>query len=154
MMWTWGAVGVLANPTSEVPAEILVGWEDFAAEKLRNCDLFTHRTKSERSIISESGLLRLRWPRRVDTSKPVDLDILLATPTASTLPDGRYPRARKIGERYARQARPEYFVENVRHHIRTAHDKDIWRNSLRLKPEWAKQYADVGVVLALDESNR
>jgi hypothetical protein len=147
--WTWGAVGVLTSPTSKVPCEILAGWKDFAAEKLRNCALFTHHTKSERPILSKSGLLQLRWPRSVDTSKPVDLDILLATPTAPTLAGGRYPRSREIGETYARQNRPEYFVKNVRHRIRTANDKDIWKSSLRLKPEWAKQYADVAVALGL-----
>jgi len=147
--WTWGAVGVLVNPTSKIPGEILAGWKDFASGRLHNCDLFTHHTKSERLILSRSGLLQLRWPRRVDTSKPVDLDVLLATPTAPTLIDGRYPRPREIGETYARQNRPEYFVKNVRHRIRTAHDRDIWRSSLRLKPEWARQYADVGAALGL-----
>jgi hypothetical protein len=147
--WTWGAVGVLANPTSKIPREILGGWKDFAAERLEACDLFTHHTKSERPTLSKSGLLQLRWPSRVDTSKPINLDLLLATPTAPTLTHGRYPRPREIGETYAKQDRPEYFVENVRHHIRTAHDKDIWRSSVRLRPEWAKQYPDIGVALGL-----
>jgi hypothetical protein len=145
--WTWGAVGVLANPTSKVHGEILAGWKEFASERLRDCDLFTQHTKSERSTLSSSGLLRLRWPHRVDNLKAIDLDLLLATPTAPTLIDGRYPRPREIGETYARQDRPEYFVKNVRHRIRTARDRDIWKSSLRLKPEWAKQYADVTVAL-------
>jgi hypothetical protein len=147
--WTWGAVGVLANPTGKIPPEILAGWKDFAAERLHNCDLFSRHTKSERPALSKSGLLQLRWPDRVDTSKPTGLDLLLATPTAPTLPHGRYPRPQEIGETYANQDRPEYFIENVRHHIRTARDKDIWKSSLHLRPEWAKQYADIGVTLRL-----
>jgi hypothetical protein len=147
--WTWGAVGVLANPASKVPSEILAGWKDFAAERLRNCDLFTQHAKSERSTLSPSGLLRLRWPTRVDNLKAINFDLLLATPTAPTLIDGRYPRPREIGETYARQDHPEYFVKNVRHRIRTEHDKDIWKSSLRLKPEWARQCPDVGAALRL-----
>ena len=58
--WTWGAVGVLANPRSKVPSEILAGWKDFAAQRLHDCELFTYHTKSERPILSQSGLLRLR----------------------------------------------------------------------------------------------
>ena len=138
--WTWGAVGVLANPASKVPSEILAGWKDFAAETLRNCDLFSQYAKSERSTLSPSGLLRLRWPTRVDNLKAINIDLLLATPTAPTLIDGRYPRPLEIGETYARQDRPDYFVKNVRHRIRTAHDKNIWKSSLRLRPEWARQY--------------
>jgi hypothetical protein len=147
--WTWGAVGVLANPTSKVPGEILAGWREFASERLRDCDLFTQHTKSERSTLSPSGLLRLRWPRRVGNVKAINLDLLLATPTAPTLINGRYPRPREIGETYARQDRPEYFVKNVRHRIRTARDRDIWKSSLRLSPDWAKQYPDVGAALRL-----
>ena len=147
--WTWGAVGVLANPTSKVPGEILAGWKEFASERLRDCDLFTQHTKSERSTLSPSGLLRLRWPRRVGNVKAINLDLLLATPTAPTLINGRYPRPREIGETYVRQDRPEYFVKNVRHRIRTARDIDIWKSSLRLRPDWAKQYPDVGAALRL-----
>jgi len=43
--WTWGAVGVLANPTRKIPREILGVWKDFAAERLHACDLFTHHKK-------------------------------------------------------------------------------------------------------------
>jgi hypothetical protein len=147
--WIWGAVGVLANPTSKVPGEILAGWKDFAAKRLHGCELFTKHTKSERPILSQSGFLRLRWPQPVGSSKSINLDLLLATPTAPTLAGSHYPRPREIGETYARQNRPGYFVENVRHQIRTAHDKDIWKSSLRLRPEWANQYADVAVALGL-----
>jgi len=147
--WTWGAIGVLVNPTSKVPGEVLAGWKDFATQRLHGCELFTKHTQSERPILSQSGFLRLRWPQPVDRSKSINLDLLLATPTAPTLAGGHYPRPREIGEKYARQNRPEYFVENVRHQIRTGHDKDIWKNSLRLRPEWAKQYADVAVALEL-----
>jgi hypothetical protein len=147
--WTWGAVGVLANPSSKVPYEILAGWRAFAAERLPNCDLFTEHARSERPPLSPSGLLRLRWPLQVGKLKAINFDLLLATPTAPTLIDGRYPRPREIGDMYARQNHPEYFVKNVRHRIRTAHDKDIWKSSLRLRPEWARQYSNVGAAVRL-----
>lgn len=146
--WTWGALAVLTNPDSKIPTEILAAWKQHAAGQLAQCHLFTRHPKSERSILSRDGILRMRWPRLADTEAPADFDLLLATPTA--LNDaGPYPTEKEIGETFATHDYPNYFVENVRHEIRTAQDAAIWKTALRLKPEWAVKYEDVTSVLGV-----
>jgi hypothetical protein len=147
--WTWGAVGVLTNPESKVPTEILAAWKRHATGQLLQCHLFTHHPKSEHAVLSQDGILRMRWPRLADTGAPADFDLLLATPTALKSA-GSYPTVKELGERYARQDYSLYFVKNVRHGIRTAQDVAIWKAALRLKPEWAVKYEDVTSVLGYE----
>jgi len=140
--WTWSAVGLLPNPASSVPEEIMASWKRYANPKLAQCDLFTCRPKSEPPIISREGILRLRWPVLVSNGSPVEIDLLLATPTALRAP-APYPRPKLIGETFARQDYATYFVSNVSNGIRTTQDGAIWKSALRLKPEWAAQYQAV-----------
>jgi hypothetical protein len=144
--WTWGAVGVLTNPDSKVATEILAVWKRHATGQLAQCRLFTHHPKSERPVLCQDGILRMRWPRLADTGAPADFDLLLATPTALNSA-GSYPTVKEIGETFATQDYPTYFVENVRHGVRTAQDAAIWKTALRLKPEWAVKYEDVTTAL-------
>jgi|SRR5271166_1766663 len=151
--WTWGAVGVLTNPNSEIPMKILATWRRYAAGQLVQCDLFAKHSKSERPVISKEGVLQLRWPHLAESDSPAEFDLLFATPTALN-EVGPYPTEREIGETCARQDKPDYFIQNVRHGIRTARDSKIWKNSLRLRPDWAARYPDVGIAVGLPPLKR
>jgi hypothetical protein len=144
MAWTWGAVGILKNPSIALPQEITDAWRLHFRRASRDCELFRTHAPSERAVVSKDGFLRLRWPTRVDEKGPVKLDLLLATPTAPTLTGGRYPSPREIGGRYANQNYPTYFIENVTRQIRTAQDIPIWKTMILSRPDWEVRYERIG----------
>lgn len=145
--WTWGAIGIMANPRTILPKGILAAWADYFAARGRKTEVFTAHAKTEASVLSASGILRLDWPTAI-SGKELKLDVLLATATAprTAQPCEKkriYARPREIGQAYARLSTPEYFVENVRCGIRTNQDASIWSAALRHRPEWAKEFADI-----------
>jgi hypothetical protein len=146
--WTWGAIGILTSPRANVPQDILDGWKTYFTKEARGCDVCSAHAKGESPVLNDNGFLRIHWPTPVSRDTEVKPDLLLATATAPTLgPFGRYPRPDEIGWAYAKTPEPEYFVENVRNGIRTNQDVGIWRAMVRERPEWARNYADVGELL-------
>src|SRR5262249_53402570 len=85
LAWTWGAVGILKNPSISLPQGMEEVWRQYCGCPSRNCELSGTPAPSERAVISKDGFLRLRWPTRVNEKGPVKLDLLLGTPTAPTL---------------------------------------------------------------------
>jgi hypothetical protein len=144
LAWTWGAVGILENPSIALPQEITDAWRQHFRRASRDCELFRTHAPSERAVVSEDGFLRLRWPTRVDGNGPVKLDLLLATPTAPTLTGGRYPSPREIGSKYANQDYPTYFIGNITRQIRTAQDLPIWKAMILSRPDWEAHYERIG----------
>ena len=75
--------------------------------------------------MDESGFLTIPWPESEDGS-PLDVDVLLATATAPTIVDGRYPTAQEIAEAWNNtDGRVDYFYNNREHGIRTFQDAAI-----------------------------
>lgn len=143
----WGAVGLLKNPAVELPPAIRSQWADYFRNTSSGCELFEVHSQSEGAVVSRDGALKLRWPTRVDGNRPVDFDLLLATPTVPTLNAGRYPSPKEIGKRYAERDYPTYFICNVENSIRTAQDAGIWREMVKKRPGWKAQYANVDALI-------
>ena len=146
--WTWGAVGILENPAKSLEEEIRNPWRRHFKRATRDCELFETHARSERAVISEDSFLRMRWPTRVDSNSAVNLDLLMATSTAPTLAGGRYSTAREIGQKFAEQDYPTYFIENVARQIRTTQDLHIWKEMVRLRPDLAARYAIIASLQA------
>ncbi len=134
----WGAVGLLANPSTSLHKWLLASWQGHFHARTSQSEVFGSHARSERAAVARNGLLRLRWPRLVK-GQACDLDLLLATPTAPTLTDGRYPSARAIAEAYSRANLPDYFLNNVQADIRTFQDGAISRWLIKLRPEWSER---------------
>lgn len=145
--WTWGAIGILVKPRATIANDILNSWRAYFAKNARACEVFSAHANSETAVLNDGGILRLDWPTRL-SRKNLELDLLLATATAPSMNhpgdrEKRYARPREIGETYAKQSTPEYFIENVRHDIRTNQDVAIWKAMVRQRPEWVEAFDDI-----------
>lgn len=144
--WTWGAVGILVNPKCQLPDKILTIWGNYFQDVASRCQLFERHAASERPIVSSKGILSLRWPTLRRAKNNVDLDLLLATPTAPSLTKHRhlcYPQPGEIAAAYVRAGKPGYFGKNVGAGIRTAQDMTIWKAMLRMRPTWAAENPEI-----------
>lgn len=141
---TWGAIGVLKHPETRIAADLMHRWEKHFRNASAQCDLFTRPLPDgEQPFLSREGILDLRWPVCLDSGRPVDIDLLLATPTMPRLSTGvtvRYPTVSEIAAAYDAADDPTYFVENVRCGIRTDRDGAIWAEMRRLRPDWGERF--------------
>lgn len=98
------------------------------------------------SAVDQEGLLGIPWPRTPDGEIVTSVDILLATATMP-LPTGEPPSPREVARAWIEQngGHERYFLENVRHDIRTAGDAEIWKAIEEAQPAWLQfeYYADV-----------
>jgi len=145
--WTWGGIGVAVNPQASVAKDILGGWAGYFAKRSKGCQVFKAHARTETAVLSARGILRLDWPA-VSSGGALEIDLLLATATAPHIEKKLrdkwlYARPVEIAEAYAKLSTPEYFVENVRSDIRTNQDAAIWKATLRHRPDWAKEFADI-----------
>ena len=75
--------------------------------------------------------MSLRWPVRVESTRPLDFDLLLATPNTPGLKAGeKYATPDEIAKSYLRSGDPLYFVDNVVNGIHTDDDAAIWHQML------------------------
>jgi len=106
--------------------------------------------------VDEEGLLGVPWPRTLDGEIVTSVDIILATATMAR-PKNERPSPRDVARAWIDQkgGHERYFVENVRHGIRTAADAEIWSEIEEAQPEWLQSegYADVADKLR-QEANR
>jgi hypothetical protein len=88
------------------------------------------------SVIKPNGLLDISWPNGLD-GEPADFDIILAT---ATEPESDPPAAHRVADAWIGQDHgyERYFLENVRHGIRTEEDLQIWRRIECAAPRWLK----------------
>lgn len=98
------------------------------------------------SAVGGEGLLNIPWPRTRDGELVTSADIILATATMPR-PAGESPSPRDVANAWIEQqeGHERYFLENVRHGIRTAADAEIWAAIEEAQPHWLRfeQHADV-----------
>lgn len=120
---SWGCVGALFG-NDEARETLRPDWNAHFRE-IGNKGL---------SVVGPDGELDLVWPSTL-TGERVDMDIILAT---VTLPEAEPPAAQTIADGWLglNGGYERYFLENVRHGIRTAHDLEIWRCIEAGAPGW------------------
>lgn len=121
----WGCVGALLR-SGEASDKLAPAWRDH----------FREVGAKGLSVVNADGELDIVWPETND-STPADMDIILAT---ATKPEATPPRADAVADAWLGQngGYERYFLENVRHGIRTAQDLEIWRHMEVEEPGWLK----------------
>lgn len=119
----WGCVGALLR-SGEASEKLAPAWRDHFRE-VRSEGL---------SVVNADGGLDIVWPEATD-GIPADMDIILAT---ATKPEATPPGADSVADAWLSQdgGYERYFLENVRHGIRTAHDLEVWRHIEVKGPGW------------------
>jgi hypothetical protein len=121
---SWGAVGLLANPNRTGLDSLMSGWSARVAAEHHIYAQFPHG-HGEVAAVTPGGLLAIPWPV-TESGDSLDVDFVLATATAPTIPNGTYATPQVIGA--ACQSVPEgrkYFDETRRVGIATAFDGEI-----------------------------
>lgn len=119
----WGCVGALF--ASHQARETLAGAWRAHFRKVRMGGL---------SVVTSDGDLNIISPENTNGG-PVDLDVILAT---ATKPVAVPPAAHTVADAWLGQdgGYERYFLENVHHGIRTAHDLEIWHRIEAAAPRW------------------
>lgn len=135
----WGCVGAPIR-SGEASEKLAPAWRNhFRAVRAEGL-----------SVVRAEGSLDIVWPETTD-GDPVDMDIVLAT---ATKPNDEPPGAHGVANVWLAQdgGNERYFLENVRHEIRTAHDLVIWRHIEEGAPEWlhADRYREAVDILRRD----
>lgn len=106
------------------------------------------------SVVGDDGVLNIKWPETEDGA-PADMNVILA---AATKPEPGSPGPDEVADAWLRQSdgHERYFLENVRHHIRTSDDCKIWRRIEERKPDWleCEKYADAIGTLQAETAGR
>jgi len=96
--------------------------------------------------VDKEGQLGIPWPRARDGAIVANIDIVLATATMPN-PRNERPSPGDVAKAWIGQnaGYERYFIENVRHDIRTRDDAEIWSTVVETQPEWLRSeaYADV-----------
>jgi len=139
----WGCVGVICR-TENTPAELLAKWRNH----------FRSKASAIPPIVDE-GILHIPWPVTADDEKPADVDVVLATATKT---QAKRPTAFEIADAWIdqRNGHERYFLENVRHGIRTPEDDLIWERIENRAPCWLgnEAYAEVVTLLRKEAAAR
>lgn len=133
----WGSVGVLFG-NADARERLASDWSE----------RFKGSGGKALSVVTADGEFDIPWPNDLD-GKPIELDIVLAT---ATDPETSQPAAESVADAWMKQAGgyETYFLQNVRHGIRTADDLAIWRHIASNPPAWmnaADSYAEAFDVL-------
>ena len=120
----WGCVAILQNPKVQIPNYLMKDWKSRILKESKYPEL--SHSKSETSIVNDSGILQIPWPNMVN-GKPLCFDLLLAIATNPELKGNppTYPRIRDIVLAWKKQGNDEYFWKNQEHDIHTYQDKLI-----------------------------
>jgi hypothetical protein len=121
----WGCVGVLFG-NDKARGLFAAGWADH----------FQRKGMKGLSVIKPDGNLDIAWPTSLENA-PMDIDIILAT---ATTPSVVPPTANTVADAWIEQSGnyERYFLENVRHGIRTTTDLEIWNRIENAAPRWLK----------------
>ncbi len=118
---TWGAVGLLVNPESNLPAEMIDRWKSLYKGQRRKPDF--KPIGDEPSSLSDDGMLMLQWLEDVENKKVTEFDFILATATLPNVQE--YPSADVIAQACSNNHYTEYFDKNQAHGITTFQDEEI-----------------------------
>ncbi|TPW26561.1 hypothetical protein FJU08_22060 [Martelella alba] len=119
----WGCVGALLGSDESREALAQAWYAHFR----------TFRTEGL-SVVDADGILDIVWPE-TENGAPADMDVILAT---ATKPIPVPPRAHSVADAWLSQSGgyERYFLENVRHGIRTFDDGEIWQRIEERAPHW------------------
>ncbi len=124
---SWGCVGVLFGPQAD-PGDCLRAWTDY----------FYKNKVPSICPVDRDGTLRIPWPVLASDGTAVGLDMILATAT-----QGETERLcpEKIANAWIEQDQgyERYFLENIRHGIRTPDDLLVWRRIEGASPSWLRK---------------
>lgn len=134
---SWGCVALLPNPRRELPQGVLAGWKAYVTRKCRYPRL--EHAEGEPAAVSESGILKISWPRLADGTD-LDFDALLGTATDPKIENGEYPTDRVIAKAWTTpqgKRHISYFDNNVSRGITTEQDGEIkrWLERFRMTQE-------------------
>jgi hypothetical protein len=131
----WGCVAALFGPKA-IAAGFPEQWKrDFQAAN-----------PPVPSAVNRDGLLAIPWPRTLDGEIVTSVDIILAIATMAR-PENERPSPRDVAKAWIdqKEGHERYFLDNVRHGIRTAGDAEIWSAMEEAQPDWLQleHYAEV-----------
>lgn len=118
---SWGCVGAMST-ASAVP--LSEEWSTY----FRKCGA------RQVSVVNAEGILEIDWPGGLD-GRAADFDLILAT---ATKPAKMLPSAEEIADAWIERGSEEYFLNNVKHGIRTAADGIIWKRIKEREPAWLR----------------
>ncbi|MGA7280512.1 MAG: hypothetical protein WBZ40_01890 [Acidimicrobiia bacterium] len=113
---SWGCVGVLIRSRDSLG--------HLAREWAAN---FTNRAEPFPPV-TRNGLLQIPWPADVETSEPVEFDVILAT---ANKPVEGFVDSAVIAAAWCERGHESYFFNNVLNGIRTDQDASIWAEMKR-----------------------
>jgi hypothetical protein len=132
---SWGCVAALFGP-NVAAAGLPEQWKDH----------FQTAKPALPDAVDKAGLLSIPWPNISGGEMVRGTDIILATATTPR-PADRRPSPQEIAKAWIDQnaGHERYFLENLRHGIRTGDDAEIWSVIEEANPQWlrSEQYADV-----------
>lgn len=122
---SWGSVGLLPNPASDIPDRLLRHWAKRVAEEKQYARLLV--PSSARHPLSTNGMLAVSWPTCVQGSVELGIDLLLATATGLKEPRKEYPSPEEVADAWnnADEKHALYFHNNCGNRITTFEDDDI-----------------------------
>jgi hypothetical protein len=129
---TWGCVALLVSPFRQTPEDFLEAW----AERVSGDPQYGQFQYSplEGPIVNTRGILQIEWPRLLESSDPLPLDLLVAPSNEPSFEgDARaYPSAETIAFAWKRSSeqkpedkRESYFWKNRKARITTFQDNAI-----------------------------
>ena len=124
---SWGCVALSCNPDRKIPADLLKAWAERVGHEQGYGKI--SQAPDEGPLISESGILQIDWPRRVEGGASIDLDLLLVTANEPTLTGAplAYPSVETISGAWndVDQEYVKYFWNNIDNGIGTFQDEEI-----------------------------
>jgi hypothetical protein len=123
----WGCVALLCHSERNLPADLLRGWAERVAREPDYGNV--SQTSEEGTLVCRTdGLLRIGWPRLVESGAEAEFDVLLVTANDPriTASSPSYPTAQVIADAWNRAGRDvEYFWKNSDNGICTFEDAEI-----------------------------
>lgn len=135
----WGCVGAMFTATA---ARLSEEWSAY----------FLKCGARQVSVVNADGILEIDWPTRLDGGA-ADFDLILAT---ATKPAKTLPSAEEVADAWIERGSEEYFLNNVKHGIRSAGDSDIWKRIKEREPAWLRNetYAEAIGLLNAEAAGR
>lgn len=126
----WGCVALLTNPKGQkLPPEWRDAWMKTVSETGQRSYGGLKCASDEEPIVDASGMLKIDWPRAVDSGKLgqlTRLDLLLATANEPDLVGSQYASSQAIANAWIRvPGEARYFRENRKSGIETFQDESI-----------------------------
>lgn len=123
----WCTVGAILNPKFDksLKLKFLTFWNDLLENDGGLKDINEYKIGSEKSVISESGEIKINWPKAIakgDQEIINNIDIVLATCTKPNI--DTYPSIEDLRKDIQADTR-KYFLKNIENGITTFQDRKI-----------------------------